>query len=51
MPLDKNASCLAHFAPYRFDIGIAGGMVLVQHVQTIAAQLDQPFRVIGQADN
>ena len=35
MPLDKNAACLAHFTPYRFDIGIAGGVILMQHVQAV----------------
>src|SRR6516165_12429278 len=45
MSLDEDATCLPHFASHCLDIGILGGVVVMQHVQAVAAELYQPLRI------
>jgi len=51
MSLDKDAPRLAHLAAHCLNIGILGEVVVMQHIQAVAAQLNQPLRIIGQADD
>jgi len=51
MMFGKNPPGFAHLAAHRFDIGIIGGFVVIEHAKPIATEIDQPLRVIGQADD
>src|SRR5487761_344534 len=51
VPLSEDPPRLAYLGPDRFEIDIVGADILLQHAEPMAAQLDQPFRVVGQADN
>ena len=46
---DKDPARLAHLGPHRLDIGIVGRAVVMQQVQPVSAQLDQPLGIVGQA--
>src|SRR5262249_49894057 len=48
---DKNPTRLANLCSHCLDIGIFGGVVLMQKTEPVAAQLDQPLRVVGQPDD
>ena len=42
---------LADLGAHRLKIGIIGGLVVIEHAEPVAAQMDQPFRVVGQPDD
>ena len=47
----KIAPRLAHLGAHRLDIGIFGRTVVMQQVQPVTAQLDQPLGIVGQTDD
>ena len=51
MHLGENPPRLAHLGPHRLDVGIFRGAVVMQQVQAVTPQLDQPLGIIGQTDD
>src|SRR5207244_2581001 len=47
-PFSKNPSCFADLHAYCIDVGVPAGVVVVQYIQAMTAELNQPLRVIGQ---
>src|SRR5437868_10419358 len=51
MMLGKNAARLAHLRSHRLDIGVVGILVVIEHAEPVAAQMDQPLGIVCQPDN
>src|SRR6184192_848721 len=51
MMLGKGAPRLAHLGTDRLDIGVVGRLVMVEHAEPAAPQVDQPLGVVRQPDN
>ncbi len=51
MHLNEDPPRLPNLGPHRLDIGILGSVVVMQHVQPVPAQLDQPLGIICQPDD
>src|SRR5205814_7374421 len=46
MMLGKNAARLAHLRSHRLDIRIVGVLVVIEHAEPVAAQMDHPFGIV-----
>src|SRR5437763_10554661 len=51
MMLGKNAARLAHLRSHRLDIRVVGVLVVIEHAEPVAAQMDQPFGIVCQPHN
>src|SRR5713101_4379120 len=51
MMLGKDPPRLADLGADRLDIGVIGGLIVVEHAEPVAAQMDQPLGIIGQTDD
>src|SRR6266513_3817905 len=51
MMLGKNAARLAYLGAHRLDIRVVGVLVVIEHAEPVAAQMDEPFGIVCQPDN
>src|SRR5215469_5825918 len=51
MHLREGPARLPHFGPHRLDVGIFRRPVVMEQVQSVSTQLDQPFGVVRQPDD
>src|SRR5436305_7882344 len=51
MMLGKNASRLAYLGAHRLDIRVVGVLVVIEHAEPVAAQMDEPLGIVCQPDN
>src|SRR6266851_7710913 len=51
MMLGKDPARLADLGADRLDIGVIGGLIVVEHAEPVTAEMDQPLGIIGQTDD
>src|SRR6266478_3465511 len=51
MMLGKDPARLADLDTHRLDVGVVGRLVMVEHAEPVAAQMDQPLGIVGQTDD
>src|SRR6266851_8765844 len=51
MMLGKDPARLADLGADRLDIGVIGGLIVVEHAEPVAAQMDQPLGIVGEPDD
>src|SRR6266700_6031993 len=49
--LGEDPARLADLGPHRLDIGIVSGLVMVEHAEPVAAQMDEPLGIVGEPDD
>src|SRR3984893_6090653 len=51
MHLSEDPPCLTHLGSDCLGIPVLGRAVMMQKIQTVTAQLDQPLGIVGQSDD
>src|SRR5204863_2691448 len=51
MVLGENAARFAHLRSHRLDIGVVGILVVIEHAEPVAPQMNEPLGIVCQSDN
>ena len=51
MMLGEHPSRLAHLVTHRFDVGVIGVFVVIEHAEPVAAEVNQPLGIVGEPDD
>src|SRR3984893_5244982 len=51
MHLSEDPPCLTHLGSNCLEIRVLARAVMMQKIQTVTAQLDQPLGIVGQSDD
>src|SRR5439155_5280067 len=51
MMLRKDTPRLADLGAHRLDIRVIRALIMIEHAEPVAAEMDQPFGIVGQSDD
>ena len=51
MTLRENPPCFPHLGANRLEIGVIGAFVMIEHIEPVAGQMNEPLGIVRQSDD